>query len=497
MIKRFAVLAIGALSFFVPGPGAAADLQPTVLTPAQEIADVALMRSAYERVHPGLERYQTKATIDAAFDRLAAFAGAPHTDLEFYGAISEAIAAIHCDHSKAEYPASIDTYRRTVDTYLPLRFRLFGGRMYVASSDPTQAPIARGTEILTINGANTEDVLREIAPRVSYDGFTSVIVPTKLEADADLMGSDFEQFYPVTHGFPTAFALSLREPGAASAHDVTLHPISYKSWIALAWPAVPYNSDLINGTSWQMRGKNTAYLRVDSFVNYRRPVDAMSYFAAFFKAINESGATRLIVDLRWNGGGSTDGPISLARFLLDKRFTFNAPIRLKTLDYGDLPTYAQTWGDQDALFHPNPRGYRKLPDGTYEIIPGALHTDQDGEMLPIDVSPDRFKGEVIVLTGPRNASGSTMLIAKLHDAHRVRLVGESTGGSAEGPTAGFILFLKLPNSGITVRVPDMWNRMAISRFRHGYGVDPDTTVTPTLDDFLADRDPVLAAALAP
>jgi len=89
-----------------------------------------------------------------------------------------------------------------------------------------------------------------------------------------------------------------------------------------------------------------------------------------------------------------------------------------------------------------------------------------------------------------------MLIAKLHDAHRVRLVGESTGGSAEGPTAGFILFLKLPNSGITVRVPDMWNRMAISQFRRGYGVDPDTLVVPTLDDFLADRDPVLAAVLA-
>ena len=39
--------------------------------------------------------------------------------------------------------------------------------------------------------------------------------------------------------------------------------------------------------------------------------------------------------------------------------------------------------------------------------------------------------------------------------------------------------------------------MAISPFRHGYGADPDMTLVPTLDDFLADRDPVLAAALAP
>jgi hypothetical protein len=32
-------------------------------------------------------------------------------------------------------------------------------------------------------------------------------------------------------------------------------------------------------------------------------------------------------------------------------------------------------------------------------------------------------------------------------------------------TTGFILFLKLPNSGITVRVPDMWNRMATRTIR--------------------------------
>ena len=147
-----------------------------------------------------------------------------------------------------------------------------------------------------------------------------------------------------------------------------------------------------------------------------------------------------------------------------------------------------------AFFHPDRTAYRKLATGNYEIIPGALHTDQDVEMLPIEVSPDRFTGQVIVLTGPRNASGSTMLIGKLHDEKRVTLVGEPTGGSVEGPTAGFILFVKLPNSDITVRVSDMWNRMAVTHFTPGYGAAPDVAVMPTLDDFVTDRDPILTAA---
>jgi C-terminal processing protease CtpA/Prc len=130
----------------------------------------------------------------------------------------------------------------------------------------------------------------------------------------------------------------------------------------------------------------------------------------------------------------------------------------------------------------------------YAIIPSLAPADQAGEMTPLPVSPDRFTGSIVVLSGPRNASGSTMLISKLQDAGRATIVGQPTGGSAEGPTAGFILFLKLPNSGIVVRVPDMWNKMAVTHFRHGYGVEPDVRVEPTLDDFLLDRDAVLQAA---
>ena len=87
-----------------------------------------------------------------------------------------------------------------------------------------------------------------------------------------------------------------------------------------------------------------------------------------------------------------------------------------------------------------------------------------------------------------------MLIAKLKDEKRVSVIGEATGGSAEGPTAGRIFFLKLLNSGFVVRVPNFWYLMSIFAFTQGKGVAPDIEVKSALEDFLADRDGAMEIA---
>lgn len=89
-----------------------------------------------------------------------------------------------------------------------------------------------------------------------------------------------------------------------------------------------------------------------------------------------------------------------------------------------------------------------------------------------------------------------MLLAKLEDDGCITTVGQATGGSAEGPTAGRIFMLELPNSGITTRLPNMFNVMNIRSFRQGFGVMPDVEVKDTVAAFRAGKDLVLEAALA-
>lgn len=468
---------------FLPLSPISAQAPVQTLSPEQAAADVALARRALELVHPGLHRYTPKGEMDAAFARLEERVRQPISDIELYGEISRLLATIRCDHTKAELPGALSKFRKENPSHLPFRFKLFDGRMYVASG----AALERGTEVLSINGVPVSSILDRIRPLVSYDGFTDFVIPSKLEADSDLLGSDLDHFYPLLFGFAEDLKLEIRA-GKGETRPVTVKPISYKEWQGLPWPAVASGAEFHKTTSWKMLDPKTAWLRIETFVNYRNPVDPATVYDPIFQAIRAAGAEHLIVDLRGNGGGSTDASEGLARYLLEKPFTVTRSVRLKAIRYGDLPQHIQSWGDPKELFEPPVERFVKLPDGSYEEIPRPPKRD---------TSPHRFQGRVTILIGPDNGSGSTMLIARLKDEGRVRLVGQPTGGSAEGPTGGQIFFLKLPASGITVRIPVKWSLTDISSFKRGYGVAPDVEVRPTLEDFLSGRDAALAAATMP
>lgn len=229
---------------------------------------------------------------------------------------------------------------------------------------------------------------------------------------------------------------------------------------------------------------------MDTFINYRNPVDPTAFLGGFFQSLRAAGADRLVLDLRASGGGSEDVAIALGRYLLPDDFIWSKPALLKAIRYGDLPDHIASWGDRTALFSPSEQLFQRTPDGWWLRLPEP--GPYEGAQRQA-VSPDRFRGRLTVLTGPMNASGATRTIAHLKEAG-ARLVGEATAGSAEGPTAGQIFLLTLPNSGIRVRIPVAWNRTQIASFTPRLGVAPTELVTPTYLDLLDGRDAALAAA---
>jgi Peptidase family S41 len=460
------------------------------LTAEQASADVALMRTALEEAHPGLYRYVAKPEIDAAFAKLEKRAKTPITDVELHGEISLLLATIRCDHTKAEFSEALTKYRNESPTHLPFRFKLFDKRMFVFGGDSRPRSLPCGAEILAINDQPVGTILDRLANAISIDGFTDASRQTKLAADSDLMGSDFDQFYPVFYGFSPRFKLSVMMPNETQAKTVTLDAITFREWVKLPWQSNAYRGEFYKSIDWKLLGNKTAILKIDTFVNYRNPVDPASFYAGFFKVLNSAKVEHLIIDLRENGGGSGDATVALASFLLDKPFVWNKPIQQKAIRFGAWSKYVETWGNAKEIFEPPVENFRKLANGFYERITSEDTPDQ----RPSSIAADRFQGRVTVLSSPVNASGTTMLIAKLKDEKRITVVGEATGGSAEGPTAGRLFFLKLPNSGIVVRVPNYWNLMSIATFTQGKGVAPDVEVTPKLEDFLAGKDRILEVA---
>jgi hypothetical protein len=464
-----------------------------ILSPAQAASDVALMRRALETIHPGLYRYQSKAAVDAAFARLEAQVKAPISTLTLHREIARLVASIHCDHSKPELPDAIEQWRQTNASHLPLRFRLIEGRMIVLSG-----ALPKGAEITAINGRPVPQILQAVAPLVAYDGDTDQAVTVKIADDSDLGGSDLEEYWPGLFGAPERWDIAWKMPGDAAGQTSQLAPISFNQWTQLDAPDGKYRNEFYNGITWRMAGK-TARLKMDTFVNYRNPVAATPFLGGFFKSMQAAGTEHLILDLRNNGGGSEDVSIALARHLLDAPFVLTRSIRAKTIRFGDLPKYIETWGDRDAQFNAPESAWRRTDDGLLERIPsGTDEGDDDDSTIAHQPLPaeQRFKGRLTVLTGPQNGSGATMTIAWLKDRRDVTLVGEDTSGSAEGPTAGNIFNLVLPASGIRVRVPQFRSFTNIKAFTPRRGVAADVQVVPTLADFEAGRDRAVEVARA-
>ena len=472
-------------------PAFAADMPNPLLTSAQAGSDVALMRRALETIHPGLYRYVPKAQIDAGFARLEALARAPISTLALHREIARLVASIHCDHSKPELPETIEAWRKTNPSHLPFRFRLIEGRMIVVSG---ALPV--GAEIAGINGRQVAQILNAVAPLVAYDGDTDQAVAVKIADDSDLGGSDLEEYWPGLFGVPTRWEIAWKRPGDAAIQSRSLAPISFDDWTQLDAPDGKYRNEFYNSITWRMAGK-VARLKIDSFVNYRNPVATTPFLGGFFMAMQQAGTEHLILDLRNNGGGSEAVSIALARHLFDAPFTWSKPVRYKAIRVGDLRRHISSWGEAEAVFNPPEAEFSRTADGWYDRVPAGTdeRNDDDSTIAHQPVTADqRFTGRLTVLTGPRNGSGATRTTAWLKERRGATLVGEEGGGSAEGPTAGHIFLVSLPESGIRVRVPNGWNRTNINHFTARRGVPVDVLVVPTLADFEAGRDRALEVA---
>lgn len=489
--SRRSLLRQAAWLAWVGAPGLAAAsvayVTRTIDAPGAQ-SDVALLQRALEAVHPGLTRRQSADAFDASFARLRAAVQGGVSQWDFYRELSAVLARIRCSHTKAEAPAAFERWRRENASHLPFRFRWLQGRMIVVSS--AQPSLVRGCEVLTINGHAVSHWMQTLGRFVSVDGHTPWSRDATLADDGDLMGSGFDHFWPFVVGLPERFELEWTSPDGQRHGSMSMAPVTFERWLSLPNDHRPWRANFADATQWRMLSAHTAYLRVGTFVNYRKPVDAQALFSRAMRELQSQGARQLIVDLRDNGGGSDDASLALLDHLALQPYTYQRAMRLKAIRYGDLEAHIETWGDRQALFHAPADQFTRTPEGWYERRP----QDHPAQLMPREPAAAAFRGSVVVLTGPLNASGATMAIAKLRDMGRARLVGGPCGGSADGPTAGRIFTLALPASGIRVRIPVVFNEMAVSRFDPRGGISPDVRVDETVADFRAGHDAALVQA---
>ncbi len=476
---------LASLTLIAAAATSAADPGQRRLTADQVVRDVALAREAFERVHPGYDRYTDGETLGAAWERLASPGRGGMTVGEFYLGLQGVLALVRCDHTKAELPEDMRAARRDARVYLPARWQIVEGRGIVLDA-AEDSDLAVGDEILAVDGTPLAALIDRYAPLVPVDGFTDHVRETQLAYSAEFMGGAIEHFTAVAGDLSATARLRIRR--AERILEVGVERLDFDAWRELLARTVRFRRDFADSVRYEPIGDDIAWLSVETFVNYRNPVDPDEVYGPIFERLRKEGRGTLILDLRRNGGGSNDAMRRLFAHLIDEKTRLQRPSRVRTLNLDGLREHLGTW-DQRAL-KPRRWQFRRNDDGTFS--PRWFLSDEARAVRP---ARNAFDGRLIVLAGPANSSGSTNLIARLQDLGRATVVGAPTGGSAEGPTAGVLFFLTLPESRVVARLPAMRGFNAVERFEPGLGVVPDVKVATGADDLLAGRDPVRAAAL--
>lgn len=480
--REFGYLALA----FAAAPGARS---ATAGWPQGDLAkDIAILRQAYETIHPGLYRYNTKADMDARFDALAKAFPKSRTIQEAFLTLTRFTSTIKCGHTYSSFfnqPKSTEEALFGGRDKLPLHFKWRAGRMIVVKDLTPGAKIARGTEVLTINGVAAKTVLDTLTPLVRADGSNDAKRRYLLEAKGLESIETFDVYYPLVFPLKSPeFVLTLRAPDGKETSAV-LPAINLAARRAARISKQPAAKDGPKDWSLTYR-EDVAVLKMDDWVTYNTKWDWRGFLDNCFLELAAKRPKGLIVDLRGNEGGEDCGNEIVARLIEKDLSPENAERRVRFRKAPEnLWPYLNTW---DNSFRTLGEGAEDAGGGFYRLKAGAA----DGRS--IKPKGPRFLGKVAVLIDAGNSSATFQFASLIKRQKLGVLIGETTGGNQRGINGGAYFFLQLPASQLEAELP------LVGYFpkdeRPDAGIDPDIAVAESAEDIAAGGDPVMEAGLA-
>jgi hypothetical protein len=393
LLPIVAVAAVASLHAQVPPPAVAdrdAPLTPATMLPSADLrADLAILRRAYEELHPGLHRYATPGKIAERFERVDRYFGSDRTLGQAFLALTRLTASIKCGHSYPNFlnqPTPIREALFEGRDKFPFAFRWIARQM-VVTEEGSSAGLPRGTVILAIDGVATEAILDSMLPLARADGGNDAKRVAYLEVRGAERYHAFDVLYPLV--FPvrdSSFTLVVRRPGAPTTDTVRLAAIDGAQRRAATAATAGADGLDPNAPRWSYdEQEGLGLLRMPTWALYDSKWDYRRWTDSLMNDLATRGVKDLVLDVRENEGGVDAGNAILAH-LIDQPLSlprYRRFVRYRRVP-DDLTPVLDTW-DQSfrdwgkAAVGPEASGlYRASPDGTARTATPSSSPRVDG-----------------------------------------------------------------------------------------------------------------------
>lgn len=491
LLTAFVCASSAAAQTAAPAPAPVAVPRADTLIPSADLrADAAILRRAWETLHPGLLRYNTEADIDAAFENLDRAFSRDRTLADAFLEFSKVAARVRCGHT---YP-NFFNQKKAVQAalfkgpYLPFHFRWLGDRMVVTRSFAAGAALAPGTEVLSINGTPVDEILSKLMTVARADGHNDAKRVAYLQLDGSSRYEAFDVFWPLFYpSQEPLITLRVKPLGASSPITLKLAPAATADRTAGEPAPRTVAAADTNPVGWELKtlDPGLALLKMPDWALFNTKWDWKAWLQEAFTGLEKSGIANLVIDLRGNEGGSDVGDVIVSHLVTKpaQRQAVERRVRYRKVPDA-LNPWLDTWDDsfRDWGAAATPRDARFF----------RLRRDADDDVAaPIAPAAPRFAGRVFVIVGATNSSATFEFAQTMRQNGLGTLVGQPTGGNQRGINGGTFFFLRLPKSGLEIDLP------LIGQFpldeKPDAGIEPDVLVTPTPGDIASGRDVELDA----
>ena len=260
-------------------------------------------------VHPNALKFISKVELLKIIEEKKALVTDQTTYGEFAWHCSEIIASINCSHSSTG-SFYFENEMLPLALRFPLQVRWVNDKLFVIDPLNNANKVAIKDEIVSINGVAASALIADIYHHISSQGY---VATTKKHA----FNTWATGMIPYALGFPASYELVVKgKDTPVVLNEATTFKNLYRD------PSIKSCDD--NLCLEVLKEDNIAIMTIASFNYY--PWNNLSVFEDFidrsFLEIKEKGITNLIIDVRFNGGGSSESSIHLLKYLADRPFTY-------------------------------------------------------------------------------------------------------------------------------------------------------------------------------
>jgi len=430
---------------------------PNTISPAQKVYGLSKFWQEVNYNFVYLNKIDRK-TWDSLYVAMIPIVERTTNDYEYYHEMQRFCSFLQDGHTNVYMPPAIQNVLLTT---------MFGNyRLFVANVDGKaiithtnlriKEEVPTGSEIITVNGLPTQDYIKKF-------------VTPYIASSTDYVRTD-ESFSGLLQGLQgSKFDIVIKTPrGQQKSLSLTHQKTEEKD----VFPEI-VDSKLLE---FKWYPDQVAYLALNSFGD--KKIDSL-----FIQQLPELyKAKKLIIDLRGNGGGSTNIGTDILKYLTNDTTIYGSRVFTRVHE-----SAFKAWGKyitpKDTLHSSwNAKAYLDFTDGRYSSI-------NDGIRYHNDVKAQKIIIPTAILIGHNTASAAEdFLISADNQKHMIK-IGENSFGSTGQP-----FLFDLPGGG-SARVCSKKDTYPDGREFVGYGVKPDIEVKPTIKDYQQNNDPVIKTAL--